>query len=188
MIHLSIADILNQTTLLSEEQLLEIQNSSREEVIDAVLGSLAYPNLNALIAAYHVPHESYEAQLLNYQKEHMQDEHTIYWMLSLGKIGSEKAFDRIAQYTETNLFHQAFVSLAEIDLSRTMAVFEKFLDKNCTKYDKNNTTFGHDSGFNTLTCLIKNYPAARDLVKNYNLSKNKQKKGLIQDAVNYNES
>lgn len=183
---MGVADILDQSTPLSEEQLEEILNSSREEVVDAVLGSLAYPNLNALIAAYHVPHESYESQLLEYSKENMQEEHAIYWMRILGKIGSEKAFDRIAEYAGTNLFHQAFVSMAEIDLAKTMRLFEDFLDKNCGKYGKSNVTFGHDSGFNTLALLLELHPGARELAKAYDLS-NEYKKKLVQDALDYNE-
>lgn len=181
-----IADMINQSTPLSEEQLEEILNSPRETVVDAVSGSLAYPNLNALVAAYHFPHESYEAQLLEYSQDDMQDEHAIYWMAVLGKIGSEKAFDRIAEYTETNLFHQAFMAMAEIDLEKTTMLFEDFLDKHCSKYEKSNATFRHDSGFNTLALLCELYPAARELVKNYDLS-NEHKKKLVQDALDYRE-
>ncbi|MBD3304005.1 hypothetical protein GF343_02585 [Candidatus Woesearchaeota archaeon] len=183
---MNVADLLNQSTPLSEEQLEEILTSPRETVVDAVSGSLAYPNLNALIAAYHVPHESYEAPLLEYSEKDMQEEHAIYWMLSLGKIGSAKAFDRIAEYTETALFHQAFVSMAEIDLAKTMGLFEDFLDKNCSKYEKSNVTFKHDSGFNTLALLVELHPEARGLAKAYDLS-NENKKKLVQDALDYKE-
>jgi len=186
VICLSIADILDQSAPMSEEQLDEILNSPREDVVDAVLGSLAYPNLNALVAAYHVPHESYEAQLLEYSQDKMQDEHAIYWMAVLGKIRSEKAFDRIAEYTDTNLFHQAFIAMAELDLERATRRFEYFLDEHCSKYDKSNDTFRHDSGFNTLALLLELHLGARELVKAYDLS-NEQKKKLVQDALDYRE-
>jgi hypothetical protein len=183
---LNIADFLNQSTPLSEEQLEEILNSPRETVVDAVLGSIAYPNLNALIAAYHAPHESYEAQLLDYSEEEMQEEHAIYWMLTLGKMGSKKAFDRIAAYTDTGLFHQAFVSLAMIDIKKALPLLEKFIDKHCILYQSDCTPAPEaDSGFDTLVTILDMDERAKELVYEFDLQSDFLKKKLVKDALAY---
>lgn len=182
-----LTDLLDQSKHISQEQLDAILKSPHETAISAVLSCMDYPNLNALVAAYNIPDARYEEKLLSYTPADMQDLHAIYWMLTLGKIGSKRAFDKIQHYTETNLFHQAFISMAKIDLARTIALFEDFLDTRCMLYDKKQETFRHDSGFNTLTRLFEHHPAAKELVKKYDLSKNEQKKMLVQDALSYKE-
>lgn len=180
--------LLNQSQQISSEQLHEVTTAPRGTAVSAILACLDYPNLNALIAAYNIPDARYEEQLLSYAPADMQDLHAIYWMLTLGRVHSKKAFDKIQYYTKTGLFHQAFISMAEIDTARTMVLFEGFLDKHGDKYaDKSNTTYGHDSGFNTLVLLLEQHPSARDFVKKYDLAKHEQKKKLVQDALNYKE-
>ncbi|MEM4263495.1 MAG: hypothetical protein QW666_01190 [Candidatus Woesearchaeota archaeon] len=180
-------DLLNQSQQIKTEQLCEITAAPKDIAVSAICACLNYPNLNALLAAYNVPDARYEKKLLSYAPADMQDHHAIYWMLTLGKMHSKTAFDKIKHYTKTSLFHQAFISMAEIDLARTMVIFEDFLDKHCNRYDTSNTTFWHDSGFNTLVLLLELYPSARDLIKKYDLSKHEKKKKLVQDALNYKE-
>ena len=180
-------ETLNQSQHISNEQLHEVRTASHDTAVSAILACLDYPNLNALIAAYNVPDARYEEKLLSYSPEDMHDElHAEYWMLTLGRMQSKKAFDKIQHYVKnTNLSHMAFMSLAKIDLARTIALFEGFLDEHCNMYDKNNVTYAHDSGFNTLLALFERYPAAKKLVKKYDFSKNEQKKQLVQDALRY---
>ena len=177
--------IIGQSRHISQEELNMIINAPKESAVQAVLSCLEYPNLNALVAAYAVPDVRYEEKLLKYAPAEMQEVCVIYWMSVLGETGSKKAFDRIGQYTETNLFHQAFISLAKIDLTKAMVLFENFLGAHCLFYDRNNKAFMHDSGFNTLIRLLESHPAARALAQAYDLSKNEQKKRLVQDALDY---
>lgn len=177
--------IIGQSRHISQEELNTIINAPKESAVQAVLSCLDYPNLNALVAAHAIPDVRYEEKLITYAPEGMQETCAIYWMLILGKVRSKKAFDRIRQYTGTSLFHQAFISLAKIDLAKATALFENFLDVHCQFYDRNNKAFMHNSGFNTLTRLLENHPAARALVQKYDISKNERKKRLVQDALAY---
>ena len=102
-------------------------------------------------------------------------------MLLLGKIKSEKGFDKIVPYTKTDLFHQAFVSLSMIDTKKTMNMFDKFLDDRSYQYMDPNGTGKHESGYNTLICILEENKEASKYVKKYSFS-SRSKKKLVEDA------
>lgn len=150
-------EIFGLSRMMTEGELEFIKSCPPEEISDLILEGLAYPNLNVLVAADYVPDKRYEQQLLAYRPEEMQEDHAIHWMSILGKLGSGPAFERIVPYTETGLFHQAYLALAGIDAPRAFALFERFLDTRCHLYGTEKDTRYFDSGCFTLTVLIDHH-------------------------------
>lgn len=175
-----VREILGLSRMMTEGELEFIKSCSPEDTSDLILESLAYPNLNVLIAADYVPDKRYEQQLLAYRPEEMQEDHAIHWMSILGKLGSVPAFERIVPYTETGLFHQAYLALADIDTPRAFALFERFLDTHCHVYDTGKDTGYFDSGCFTLTALIDHH--GPEEARKYNCSV-PGKKRVVQAAL-----
>jgi hypothetical protein len=179
-------ELINRNYQVTIEELDEItRNPSfercREKIIGTILQGLSYPNLNALILAERIPDKIYEEILLSY--EHMTDRQAVYWIFALGEIKSAKGFERMKQYTETSLFHQAFLSMAKINLSETMHLLETFINGHCTYYTEANETFRHDSGFNTLARVLEDHKEAAEFVARYDLPKSELKRKLVEDAL-----
>lgn len=183
-----INEIINRKSLISGNEVETIiQNSdfakTREKIVKAINSEITYPNLNALVLTQKIPDKKYEKKLLKYKMEDMQDYQAIAWMLSLGEIKSEEGFEKIKPYTKTELFHQAFISMAKIDVERTMKEFEEYLNQNSHLYNEKYITTRHESGFFTLTMLFE-HGSPEKLVANYDFS-NESKKKLVDDAKNH---
>ncbi len=194
MISLNLADkvdeLINRNYQVAPEEIDAITGSPsfkscKEKIIGAILQGLSYPNLNALLFAEQIPDKTYEEPLLSYGR--MTDHQAIYWMFVLGEINSAGGFERIRQYTETSLFHQAFLSMAKINLPETMHLLETFIDRHCAYYVKTNETFRHDSGFNTLARILEVHKDAAELAASYDLSKSELKRALVEAAIKENK-
>jgi hypothetical protein len=158
-----------------------IDKDSEMELKSEILKGLENANPKSLILSYFLPDQRYESALLSYNNSKLSDAHKIYWMLSLGKIKCKLAFDRIKEYINTGLFNQAFVALADIDLEKTMGFLDSFLSENSNKYSEENPTYKHDSGYNTLVCLLDNHTEAVSFAKGFRAEGAKKK--LIEDAL-----
>ncbi len=158
-------------------------SSCKTALTECINAHLDYPQLNALKAAAAMSDQQYEPQLLSFQPEELTSDQAVYWMLALGEIGSERGFHKIVPYTKTELFHQAFISLAKINPLKAMVLFDNFLNQNYLIYQQQeNPTHKHDSGFNTLVSILASYPCPEELVTSLH-TYNPQKKKLIDDAL-----
>lgn len=169
-----IRKIFSLSREMTDEELEFIKSQPKEDTAEIILEHLEYPNQNVLVAAYHLPDKRYEDALLSYKPKEMYCNQPIYWMLTLGKIRSENAFEKILHFTETNLFHQAYIALSEIDPPRAFEHFEKYLDTHCRELER------HESGLSTLVVMIKNNGTKE--LKKYDLS-DPAKKKLVDKAI-----
>ncbi|RLE46173.1 hypothetical protein DRJ25_04595 [Candidatus Woesearchaeota archaeon] len=184
-----ITSLLNKKKPFTFEELEEILKNKdfkqkKDEITKIILENLGYPNINALRMAEQIPDKKYEDQLLSYNETEMTDPQKIYWMFALAEIKSEKGFERIKEYTKTNLFHQAFISMSKIDLEQTMKYFDKFLDERCEKYNPKKINTRHESGYYTLLEIFNLHPDKKKEILDCIDTTNKDlKSGLIYDAV-----
>lgn len=160
-----------------------------DKIIDCILQGLEYPNLNALNFVYHFPLKSFEEKLLSYKQEEMCEDHARTWILALGKMHSEKAFERILPYTETNLSHQAFISLARINPAKTAPIFERYMNARPHLYEAKKSA---NDFFQTLFFMLEDYEGnPEDFIKAYDLSDESKRKfisGVLADFKKYKET
>jgi len=189
-----VSEMMNRNSAVSLEEIDEVlKDPSLDEeidgIIDCVLQGLEYPNLNALNFVYHFPLKSFEEKLLSYKPEEMYNDHASTWMLALGKMHSEKAFERIIPYTETRHSHQAFISLARINPAKTAPIFEKYMDARQHLYEAKKSA---NDGFQTFFMMLEDYEGSpEEFVKDYDLSNNAKNKfvaGAIACLKKYKET
>ena len=178
-----IKDALKNNSSLDEylDQLDSIDRESEIELKEEILKKLGDIDTKALMIGYFLPDTRYEKALLDYNEAELDSTQIIHWMLLLGKISSKNAFDRIRPYTETGFFHQAFIAMANINIENTMGLFDKFLTEHAGIYSTKEGTYKHDSGYNTLICLLEDHNEAAEFAKGF--SAEGAKKNLIDDAL-----
>lgn len=155
----------------------------RECIAKRVLDNLDYPCCNALGLACAVPDRRYEQKLLGHGSRCMSDRQSMLWMTALSRIASKEGFDKIMRYTKTGLFECAFLSMAAIDLKRTMVLLDNFLSYHAIYYeDRQIQAPKRDSGFNLLVRLMQTYPQSVEIVKSY-ISSNSEMKKMVKDAL-----
>jgi hypothetical protein len=130
----------------------------RESIVGVIYNHLDYPRLDTYQLAVEVPSKTYEKKLLEHDEKGMDDVLCTYWMLALGAAKSEAAHERIVPYTKTELFHTAFIALAQIDFAKAMPLFKEYLHAHAQDYLPENKATRNCSGYNTLLGIFHLYP------------------------------